>query len=148
MPSWFAPIVAVSLVVIALSFLAMGVAVSVLARRGAIEARRLSEELGEFRREIAPTIQAVRRLVENTGELAEKVRDEVLAIVATSGEVREDVAEGIEKIKDRLEDLGALYEVMHEEVEETALDVAATLRTARTGTGVLARLGRFLGRRR
>jgi hypothetical protein len=46
-------------------------------------------------------------------------------------------------------DLKSLYDVVHEEVEDTALDVAAVLRSARRGNGVLGRIRRLLvpGRR-
>ena len=44
----------------------------------------------------------------------------------------------------RLEDLDALYEVVHEEVEETALDVAARVRSVRNGAGMVGRIRRWL----
>ena len=41
--------------------------------------------------------------------------------------------------------LEAIYEVVAEEVEETALDIAVTLRRIRTGAGWFRRLRRLLG---
>jgi hypothetical protein len=47
-----------------------------------------------------------------------------------------------------LADLDALYEVVHEEVEDTALDVAARVRSLRNGAGMVGRLRRWLVRAR
>ena len=51
-------------------------------------------------------------------------------------------------MKSRLADLDALYEVVHEEVEETALDVAARVRSVRNGAGMVSRIRRWLVRGR
>ena len=57
MPSWVGPTMALSLVVIALAFAAIGIAVVLMAR----SARR---EIRELRSEVAPAIAAVRRMTE------------------------------------------------------------------------------------
>ena len=44
----------------------------------------------------------------------------------------------------QLEELGTLYDVVHDEVEGTALDVAAALRSVRRGNGMLGRVRRLL----
>jgi hypothetical protein len=53
-----------------------------------------------------------------------------------------------EALGERLADLDAVYEVLEGEIEETALDVATTLRTFRTGHGWYARMRRLMGGRR
>ena len=148
MPSWIGPTVALSLLVIALAFAAIGVAVFMIARKTSTETQHLVAELSEFRRELTPTIQAVNRLVAGTSDLTEKVRDEVLAVLNTSRQVRRGVDRGARRLRVRLEDLDALYEVVHEEVKDTALEVAATLRTVRHGSGVISQIRRFLRRGR
>ena len=54
---------------------------------------------------------------------------------------------GVRQVKVKLRDLDALYEVVHEEVEDTALDVAATLRSVRAGAGMVGKSRRWLVRR-
>jgi hypothetical protein len=44
----------------------------------------------------------------------------------------------------KLEDLETLYDVVHGEVEDAALDLAATLRAVRGGNGMLGRVRRVL----
>ena len=53
-----------------------------------------------------------------------------------------------EGIRERIANLEAIYEVLEEEIEETALDVAVTLRNMRTGAGWFSRLRRLFGGRR
>jgi hypothetical protein len=55
----------------------------------------------------------------------------------------------VDAVENRLADLDSLYSVVHDEVEDTALDVAAALRTVRRGNGMLGRVRRLLvaGRR-
>ena len=60
---------------------------------------------------------------------------------------RNDLEIGVRKVKRKLSDLDALYEVVHEEVEDTALDVAAGLRSVRNGAGMVGRIRRWLVRR-
>ena len=76
------------------------------------------------------------------------MRNEAGAFAHTSRRLRRQVLRGAERIQTRLTDLATLYDVVHEEVEETALDVAAALRTVRTGSGVLGRIRRLLVPRR
>ena len=47
-------------------------------------------------------------------------------------------------IEAKLEDLETLYDVVHDEVEDTALDLAAALRSLRRGNGMLGRVRRML----
>jgi len=148
MPGWIGPTVAISLLAIALSFVAIAVVLLRLGLRAADESKKLSQELSELRSDIAPTIRALNKLAETGEEVGVKVRNEVLALVRLSRRVRRSVQRGTQRVRGRLEDLDALYEVVRDEVEETALDVAATLRTVRTGASALSRIKRFLVRGR
>jgi len=76
------------------------------------------------------------------------VRVEFQNYLATSRAIRHDVERGVRQVKSRLADLDALYEVVHEEVEDTALDVAAKVRSVRQGASVVGRLRRWLVRSR
>jgi hypothetical protein len=143
---WVPTTVAISLVVIALSFGAIAAAIVLVGRRAAEESRALARELSELRKQIGPTIEAINGLATTGTELGSKIKDEALAVVDTSRRLRRGVVKGARRLQGRLEDLDALYEVVHGEVEDTALDVAATLRTVRTGASALGRIKRLLTR--
>ncbi len=132
---------AISLVVIALAFAAIGVALVLMARSA-------TREIRELREEVAPAIAAVRRITDAGAGLSGDITEEIQEYLATSRAVREDLARGVFQVKSRLADLDALYEVVHEEVEETALDVAARVRSVRNGVGMVTRIRRWLVRGR
>jgi uncharacterized protein YoxC len=128
--AWVGPAMAISLVVIALSFLAIAL--------GALLAGR----------EAARTLRGLREAVSEGKGLARKLEQEVDALIQTSQRLRHDLNRGVKRAKRRLSDFDALAEVMQEELEDTALDVASKLRGLRSGLGVIGRLRRFLPRRR
>ena len=92
----------------------------------------------------AKTYQAVRRLTEQGQDVMVVVRNEAGALAQTSRRLRRKVARGADRLEDKLEDLETLYDLVHGEVEDTALDVAATLRSVRRGNGVLGRVRRLI----
>jgi len=128
--AWVGPAMAISLVVIALSFLAIAL--------GTLLAGR----------EAARTLRGLRAAVSEGKGLARKLEQEVDALIQTSQGLRHDLNRGVKRAKRRLSDFDALAEVMQEELEDTALDVASKLRGVRSGLGVIGRLRRFLPRRR
>lgn len=141
MPTWVGPTMAISLAVIALAFAVIGIAVGLMARSA-------TREIRELREEVAPALSAVRRMTEAGAELSGDIKEEIQEYLATSRAVREDLERGVFQVKSRLADLDALYEVVHEEVEETALDVAARVRSVRNGAGMVSRIRRWLVRGR
>jgi uncharacterized protein YoxC len=147
MPGWVGPISAVSLVIIALSFAAIATAAVMIARKASTEIGQLSDELAKLRGELSPALAAMRRVADAGADLSGDIREEVDEYLVVSRGVRKDLQVGLRKFKGKLQDLDALYEVLHEEVEDTALDVAAGLRTVRNGAGMVGRIRRWLVRR-
>lgn len=147
MPGWVGPTVAVSLVVIALAFAAIATAAVMISRKASTEIGELSEELAKLRGEISPALAALRRVADAGADLSGDIREEVNEYLQVSKAVRQDLVLGVRQVKRKLRDLDALYEVVHDEVEDTALDVAAGLRTVRNGAGVVGRIRRWLVRR-
>ncbi|HEX9893639.1 MAG TPA: hypothetical protein VGA78_06925 [Gemmatimonadales bacterium] len=143
--AWVGPTVAISLVLIALGFGAVAVALVVVGKNLVDLLQSLEKEVAELREELAPAIKSVQGLAEEGQGLANKVQQEIQDVVRTSQRIRFDVERGMRRAKQRLSDLDALAEVMQEEIEETALDVAAKLRSVRRGLGVVSRLRRFVG---
>jgi type VI protein secretion system component VasK len=127
---WVGPTVAIALVVVAVACAVMATVAVVVGTRTFRAGRRIEEA------------------ADATRGLAVKVQDEVTELVRTSQRLRFEVDRGVRRAKRRLQDLDAVAEVVQEEIEETALDVAATLRTVRVGRGVLGRITRLLRKRR
>ncbi|HEU4473401.1 MAG TPA: hypothetical protein VFR72_01120 [Gemmatimonadales bacterium] len=143
-PDWVGPTVAISLVVIAVSLLGAAVAVAVGVLRIAGETRKLSAMIQGHQEDVTQTITAARRLTEQGQDLVLLLRQEVGAFTQTSRRVRRKLVRGVDSIETKLADLETLYDLVHDEVEDTALDVAAALRTSRQGNGMLGRVRRLL----
>ena len=147
MPGWIGPTVAISLAVIALAFAVIGLGTAVVALKVSKEISGLSRLIARLRGEITPALMAIRRVADTGADLSDEIRDEAKEYLVASRGVREDLQKGVRKVKRKLDDLDALYEVVHDEVEETALDVAAGLRSVRNGAGMVGRIRRWLVRR-
>jgi uncharacterized protein YoxC len=141
LPGWVGPTAAISLVVIALSFAAIGVATVLLALTARRKMEALSGRLEALRHDFERVLESVRRVTESATEEAEHY-------LATGRAIRHDLERGVRRVKARLAELDALYEVVHEEVEETALDVASRVRAVRQGASVVGRLRRWMVRSR
>ena len=148
MNGWVGPTMAISLVLIAICFLGIATALAIGMREAIGRGESLARELGELRRELSPTLQALNRLGTGGAEVMELAREEALEILHTTRRLRRDVEKTIDRTRMRLADFEAVVEVVQEEVEETALDFGAALRTVRTGSGVIGRLRRLVLPRR
>jgi uncharacterized protein YoxC len=148
MPGWVGPTAAISLVVIALAFAAIAAGSVMLARAAKKEISEVSDKLEGIRGDLHDAMHAVRRVAETGEDLSVKLKEEIHQYLSTSRAIRQDLERGVRRVKTRLADLDALYEVVHEEVEDTALDVAAKVRSVRQGAGMVGRLRRWLVRGR
>ena len=102
--------------------------------------------LKAIEKDAQPLIENARSVVAEANQVAVKLRSEIDGVVETSQDIRTRVRNAAEAAEDRLLDLEALFDVLQEEMEETALDVAAALRTTRRGTTILRTMKRvFLG---
>lgn len=122
LPTWVGVVSAVSLAIIAVAALvtAVGITAAALGVREAVKA------LKGF---AGPAIADVRQLIGS-------IRTEADALVGTSRDVRQRIVRAVDAAEDRLTSLDALAEVMQDELEETALDAAATMRNVRRGLSV------------
>ena len=119
MPNWVGIVSALSLVIIALAALVAAAAIiaAALGVRAGIKA---------LRNFAGPAISDVRQLIGS-------IKIEADALVGTSRDVRHRIIKAVDAAEERLTALDALTEVMQEELEETALDAAATLQNVRRG---------------
>ena len=143
-PDWVGPTAAISLVVIAVSILGAAAVLAYAAVRIMAETRKISTMIQGHQDDVAQTLAGARRLADQGQDLLVLVRQEIGAFTQTSRRIRRKLVRGVDNIEAKLADLETLYELVHEEVEDTALDVAAALRSARQGNGVIGRVRRLL----
>ena len=143
-PDWVGPTVAISLAVLALSFLGMAIAVGVAALRLGEQAKKLGALVDGLQGDIARTLTGVRNLTEQAQDVMLLVRHEAGAFAQTARRLRRKTVRGVDRIEAKLQDLETLYDVIHDEIEGTALDLAAGLRAVRRGNGMLGRVRRML----
>lgn len=145
---WVGPTMAVSLVIVALSFLAGAVGILLTARGLGQVMQRMAHSLELLHTELVPTLNALKEMADDGKALAQTMRDEVTAITGTSQKLREGLESGALHVQDRLEYLESLYDVVEEELTETAIDVTSALHTVRRGVGLAGAVGGLLGLRR
>ena len=134
---WIGPTIAISLVIIAAAFGLIAVAIMQVAKNMHEETRRLHIAIDSLRKEFAPALGAIHSLSSETSRITTIIGTEAEELVKASQSLRHGLEE-------RLHNLEAIYEVLEEVVEETAIDVAVTLRTFRSGRGWFARIRRLL----
>jgi uncharacterized protein YoxC len=143
-PEWVGPTVAISLAVLALSFLAMAIALGVAAFRVASQVRKVGIMVDGLQDDVARTLKSVRGLTEQAQDVMVLVRHEAGAFAQTARRLRRKTVRAVDRIEAKLEDLETLYDVVHDEIESTALDLATALRSLRRGNGMLGRVRRIL----
>lgn len=121
-PTWVGVVSALSLAIIALAALVAAGAIiaAALGVRAAVKA------LKSF---AGPAISDVRQLIGS-------IKLEADALVGASRDVRQRIVRAADAAEERLTSLDALAEVMQQELEDTALDAAATMRDVRRGLSV------------
>ncbi|MBI1723029.1 MAG: hypothetical protein HYR48_03885 [Gemmatimonadetes bacterium] len=133
-PAWVGPTIAISLAIIAASFLVMG-GVALVAGLGLRKhSRAARDQLAKF----AADGKAV----------TARLKGELDGFADLSTEARAKLRGAIDTVDGRLRDLDALVEVLQQEAEETALDVAAFVRTVRRSGAVIGAVKRALRSRR
>ena len=148
MPGWVGPAVAISLMLIAAAYLVIGFVVLFATKEAVEHSRVLSREIAQLRADLAPTLDAMRRLGEKGANVADLAEAEVTEIISTTRQIRTDVQRGVERMKLRLADFEATVEVVQEEIDSTVVEVSAALETARAGVGMIGQLRRLIRPRR
>jgi uncharacterized protein YoxC len=143
-PAWVGPTVAISLAVLALSFLGLAIAVAVAALKLAGQVRKVGTLVDGLQDDVARTLKSVRSLTEQGQDIMLLVRHETGAFAQTARRLRRKAVRAADRIEIKLEELETLYDVVHDEVEGAALDMAAALRSVRRGNGMLGRVRRLL----
>ncbi|HEY2804572.1 MAG TPA: hypothetical protein VGI92_01815 [Gemmatimonadales bacterium] len=134
MPTWIGPTIALSLVVIAFSCATLGGTMVYVVLSAHRQLERLQQKL--------------HKITDDAHQITGRVKGEIEGFATLSAETRMKLQRGIDSVEGRLQDLDALVEVLQEEAQDTALEVAAFMRTARQAGGVLGVARRAFQRRR
>lgn len=133
-PTWVGVVSAVSLMIIALAALVGGVAI-VAAALGVRAALRALKSFG------GPAIADVRLLISS-------IKTEADALVGTSRDIRHRIMRAADAAEERLTALDSVAEVMQDELEDAAVDAAATMREVRRGLSVWRWSSKLLKRKK
>jgi uncharacterized protein YoxC len=143
-PEWVGPTVAISLALMALSFIGLAITLAIAAFRVADQVKKLSTLVSSLQDDVTRTLKGVHSLTEQAQEVMVLVRQEAGAFAQTARQLRRKTVRAVDRIEAKLEDLETLYDVIHDEIEAGALDIAAAVRTLRGGSGMLKRVRRML----
>jgi uncharacterized protein YoxC len=143
-PDWVPPMMAISLAIIALSFLAIAGAAIFAALKLSGQVRKIATIVDGLQDDVGRTLKTVRRLTEQAQDIMVLVRHEAGAFAQTARRLRRKTVRAVDRVETKLQELETLYDVVHDEVEGAALDAAAALRSVRRGNGMLGRVRRIL----
>jgi uncharacterized protein YoxC len=143
-PGWVGPTVAISLAIIALSFLGIALAVAIAVLRIAGQVKKLGTLVDGLQDDVSRTLKTVQQLTEQGQEVMVVVRQETGAFAQTARRIRRKAVRAVDRVEQKLQELETLYEVVRDEVEGAALDMASALRSVRRGNGMLGRVRRLL----
>ena len=144
---WAEALTALSTAAIALSLIGASVAVVLLLRDIHKLVADLESLTKKFDADGKPAIESLRTMIADASTVVSTVKTEVDGLADTSKGIRKRAERAAAAIDDRLHDIEALVDVVQQEVEETALDLTAALRTTRRGGKLFKRMRRALLRR-
>lgn len=143
-PTWVGPIVAISALIIALTAVVVGIVAVFIGVELKQRAAAMHRVLEWLERDGGPALQQMRVASEGLVDVSKTVRKEIEAVTDLSKDIRRRVVNAADGIEDRLSDMTTLVDMVYEEVQETALDVAAGLRSVRRSRSVWNRVRRAL----
>ena len=148
MPGWVGPAVAISLILIAAAYVVIGFVVVFAIKETVEHSKVLGHEVAQLRADLAPTLEAIRRLGDKGLAVVDMAEAEAIEIVAATRKLRTDVQRGVDRAKLRLADFEATVEVVQEEIDATVVEISSALETARAGVGMIGQLRRLIRPRR
>ena len=144
-PAWVGPTMAISLAIIAFAFAIIGFVVAMLGLAVSKQLKDLRGQMAGVQDDLQRTMKSVRKGAKDIRGVTALVHEQVAAFAGTGEELRSKVLDAADHVQVRLQDIEALYDVVYEEVADTALDVAAGVRTFKKNP-ILRTVRRFLGR--
>ena len=147
MTGWTAVLTALSTAVMAVAVIVFAIALAFTLRRLMQLSKNVERLVETLDRDARPALDAVRRTADEASRMAILVRDEVEGFAGTSKQLRSRIERTAGSLEERFVEFETLLDLLQDEVEDTVLDVAAALRTARRGSGVLRSMRRVFLRR-
>lgn len=147
LPAWVGPTMAISLAIIALALAIVGFVFAALWLALSKQLKQMSGQMAGLRDDLQRTVKSIRKGARDLREVTALVHDQVAGLASTGEELRGRVLSAADRVQTRLGDLEALYDVVYDEVADTALDVAAGVRTFKRNP-LLRTVRRFLSRSR
>jgi len=144
-PAWVGPTMAISLAIIAFAFAIIGFVVAMLGLAVSKQLKDLRGQMAGVQDDLQRTMKSVRKGAKDIRGVTALVHEQVAAFASTGEELRSKVLDAADHVQVRLQDIEALYDVVYEEVADTALDVAAGVRTFKKNP-ILRTVRRFLSR--
>lgn len=142
MTGWPAVVMAISLSILALAGVVHVFAyIRYLSELQSLS-RRFDDILNTLDRDARPALQSLRTAAEDGGRVFTLVRKEAEAFSDGARSLREGVQDVAERLEERFREFETLADLLQDELEDTALDVAAALRTTRRGTGLFRKMKR------
>lgn len=145
MPTWVPVVVALSLLVIAGSFLAIALGITVSAKKAVDQIGELTTTLRTLHVELGPALKSITAAADSTEKVASLIQREGEGVAETTKRVRESVNGGLVRLEERLADLDALYEVLYDEMKETGIEAGVMMRRLRRPGGWWGRVRRLIG---
>ncbi|MCU0619909.1 MAG: hypothetical protein MUC69_00220 [Gemmatimonadales bacterium] len=147
---WVGPTMAISLVVIALSFFTIAAAIVAAALGVSRQARRMREELASLRTDAQRAMKSVRRAARNAADASEVLREQAELFAHSGARLRGRLEEVTDVVHQRVDDFDAVAEVALGELEDAVVGVASSARRLRgfrrhpilSGARLLLGLGR------
>jgi uncharacterized protein YoxC len=143
--AWVGPTMAISLVVIASAFAIIGIVTAALGLAIWKQLKDLRGQMAGVQDDLRRTMKSIRKGAKDIRGVTALVHEQVAGFASTGEELRGKVLDAADHVQTRLQDIEALYDVVYEEVADTALDVAAGVRTFKRNP-ILRTVRRFLSR--
>jgi uncharacterized protein YoxC len=143
--AWVGPTVAISLIVIASAFAIIGIVTAALGFAVWRQLKDLRGQMAGVQDDLQRTMKSIRKGAKDIRGVTALVHEQVAGFASTGEELRGKVLDAADHVQTRLQDIEALYDVVYEEVADTALDVAAGVRTFKRNP-ILRTVRRFLSR--
>jgi uncharacterized protein YoxC len=143
--AWVGPTMAISLVVIASAFAIIGIVTAALGLAIWKQLKDLRGQMAGVQDDLQRTMKSIRKGAKDIRGVTALVHEQVAGFASTGEELRGKVLDAADHVQVRLQDIEALYDVVYEEVADTALDVAACVRTFKRNP-ILRTVRRFLSR--
>jgi len=144
-PAWVGPTMAVSLGIIAAAFAVIGIVTAAVGWALYKQIVSLRAQMEGLQDDLKRTTKSIRKGARDVRGVTRLVHDQVAGFASTGEEMRDRVLGAADRVQTRLQDLEALYDVVYEEVADTALDVAAGVRSFKRNP-VMRTVRRFLSR--